>query len=111
MQNLAKAVLIVVGVALPAAVLAVDGAAVYKQTCAACHGEKGEGKPGLAPALKGNKFLMKSNEAVLTNLIKKGRMGPQKKYKDIPPPMPPQAQLSDAQIKAVIGYSKKTFGK
>ena len=54
---------------------------------------------------------MKSNETVLTNLIKKGRMGTQKKYKDFPAPMPPQAQLSDAQIKAVIAYAKKTFGK
>jgi mono/diheme cytochrome c family protein len=31
-----------------------DGAAVYKQKCAGCHGASGEGKPAMkAPALKG----------------------------------------------------------
>ena len=31
-----------------------DGAALYKQKCAGCHGANGEGKPAIkAPALKG----------------------------------------------------------
>jgi mono/diheme cytochrome c family protein len=31
-----------------------DGAALYKQKCAGCHGASGEGKPAMkAPALKG----------------------------------------------------------
>jgi mono/diheme cytochrome c family protein len=31
-----------------------DGAALYKQKCAGCHGANGEGKPAMkAPALKG----------------------------------------------------------
>ena len=41
-------------VAFSASWAADDGAAVYKQKCAGCHGASGEGKPAMkAPALKG----------------------------------------------------------
>ena len=94
---------------MPTATWAADGAKLFAKACASCHGEDGAGKPGLAPALKGNKFLAGSEQAALMALIKDGRMGAQKKYKNIPIPMPPQAQLKDDEIKAIITHAKKTF--
>jgi mono/diheme cytochrome c family protein len=55
-------------ITVPLSVLsAEDGAELYKSKCAACHGDKGEGKPPAMPAVKGTKktadqivaFLMK----------------------------------------------------
>ncbi|PIW28154.1 MAG: hypothetical protein COW30_08475 [Rhodospirillales bacterium CG15_BIG_FIL_POST_REV_8_21_14_020_66_15] len=34
-----------------------QGAAVYAENCSACHGEKGEGVPDVAPPLKGSKIV------------------------------------------------------
>src|SRR3990172_6381416 len=34
-----------------------DGAATFVARCATCHGQNGEGMGGMAPALKGNKFI------------------------------------------------------
>lgn len=79
--------------------------AYYQETCGVCHGEKGEGMQGLAPALKGNEFITKGSEADIAATITKGRMGDQKKYKDLPSPMPP-ASMSDARLKGIIAYLK-----
>ena len=39
---------------LPSVLASLDGAALYKAKCSACHGANGEGKPAMkAPALKG----------------------------------------------------------
>jgi mono/diheme cytochrome c family protein len=44
------------------------GASLYKgKTCSACHGDKGEGNPGVAPALKGTKL---TSEKIVTFLTK-----------------------------------------
>lgn len=75
----------------------------YKQTCAMCHGDKGQGMPGLAPALKGNKFVTAGNVKELEATITKGRVGDQKRYKDFPSPMPPAA-VEGEKLQALIGY-------
>jgi mono/diheme cytochrome c family protein len=82
----------------------------YKETCGVCHGEKGEGTPGLAPGFKGNKFITEGSEAEIANTITKGRMGGDKRYKDLASPMPP-ASMSDGRLKALIAYMKTDLQK
>ena len=82
----------------------------YKETCGVCHGENGEGMKGLAPAFKGNKFIITGSEAEIGETITKGRMGDAKRYKDLASPMPP-AQMSDGRLKAIIAYLKTDLQK
>jgi mono/diheme cytochrome c family protein len=84
--------------------------AFYVETCATCHGEKGEGIPKLAPAFKGNAFITGGSAAEISAVITKGRMGDQKKYKDLPSPMPP-ASMSDARLAAIVAYLKTDLQK
>ena len=82
----------------------------FNENCATCHGEKGEGMKGLAPGFKGNKYVTDSSHAELANTITKGRAGDQKKYKDLPSPMPPNS-MSESRLKGVIEYMKTDLQK
>jgi len=42
-----------------------DGAALYQQSCAMCHGAQGRGIPGAFPPLAGSDFLLKHRERAL----------------------------------------------
>jgi len=68
---------------------AADGKALYEDNCVICHGPEGGGNVGLAPALKGNKFVLESDAKAIGELIVKGRMGADKRYKEFAAPMPP----------------------
>jgi mono/diheme cytochrome c family protein len=82
----------------------------FAETCGVCHGEKGEGTPGLAPVLKGSKFVLDSSEADVGETITKGRDGGAKRYKEIPGPMPAQT-MSEGRLKALVGYLKNELQK
>lgn len=82
----------------------------FKETCGVCHGESGEGTPGLAPAFKGNKFIIEGSAADIAATITKGREGAAKKYKDLPSPMPAQS-MSDTRLQGVIAYLKGDLQK
>ncbi len=82
----------------------------FQETCGTCHGEKGEGMKGLAPAFKGNDFIIKGSDAEIGATIIKGRAGDQKKYKDLPSPMPPNS-MSDARLAGIIAYLKNEIQK
>jgi mono/diheme cytochrome c family protein len=82
----------------------------YKETCGVCHGENGEGTPGLAPPLKGNKFITEGSAAEIAATITKGREGAAKRYKDLASPMPP-ASMSDSRLQALIAYLKTDLQK
>jgi mono/diheme cytochrome c family protein len=82
----------------------------YKDTCGTCHGEAGEGIKGLAPALKGNKFVTEGSAADLGATIVKGREGAAKKYKEFPSPMPANS-MSDGRLQGVIAYLKGELQK
>ena len=85
-------------------VVAADGKSVFATNCTSCHGTSGQGTAGLAPALKGDKFVTGDIQAVLAT-VKNGRSGDQKHFKDLPIAMPAWGkQLSDADIKAVVDY-------
>ena len=78
----------------------------FKETCGICHGENGEGTPGLAPPLKANAWVKGASDGDLATTITKGREGAAKRHKDIPGPMPPNS-MSDNRLKNVIAYLKE----
>jgi mono/diheme cytochrome c family protein len=82
----------------------------FKETCGVCHGENGEGTPGLAPPLKGNKFVTEGSASDIATTITKGREGAAKRYKDLASPMPP-ASMSDSRLQALIAYLKTDLQK
>jgi mono/diheme cytochrome c family protein len=93
---------------LPASTLtnANVGASTFKEVCAVCHGPTGEGTksgPQAAPPLKGSAFVKSATPDELKSLIKFGRTGANKKFKDIPQGMPAQA-LSEAEMTDIIPY-------
>ena len=79
--------------------------AYFEEVCGACHGEKGQGTPNLAPALKGNQFVIESSVADIGDTITKGRDGARKRYKELASPMPAQS-MSSEKLAALIAYLK-----
>ncbi len=80
-------------------------------TCAACHGQNGEGGP-IAPPLAGSEWVT----GPVSNLIRiqlRGLQGPitvaGKEY-NLPAPMTPLAFQTDEQIAAVITFVRNSFG-
>jgi len=93
-------------------VTAIDGEAIYKTTCMACHQAEGQGIPPVFPPVANSNWVNGPAE----NLIKiqlRGLQGPitvsGEEYNP-PGPMPPQAQQSDEEIAAVLTYIRSNFG-
>ncbi len=59
----------------------------------------------MAPAFKGNAFIKDGAEADIAKVIKDGRNGAEKKYKQFAIGMPKQS-LNDDEIKSVIAVMK-----
>lgn len=93
------------GVAVAGSAMAADGAAIFKSKCSACHGATGQGTP-MAPAFNGNEFIKTSAAADLATVVKTGRDGAAKKYKNFAIGMPAQKTMSDADIAAVVEHVK-----
>ena len=57
---------------------------LFRLRCGGCHGGDGEGTsntmPKLAPALKGNPFIINAPAAVIISVIRKGRTGRRRLY-------------------------------
>jgi mono/diheme cytochrome c family protein len=97
--------------AAPAAVAAkVDGAAVFKDQCTACHQENAQGVPEQFPPLAKNADLFLSPDypvrVVLFGLEGKIEVNG-KKFDSA---MPPLDVLSDQEIAAVVNYVRGHFG-
>lgn len=91
--------------------IAADGKTIFASNCASCHGSAGQGTPGLAPALKGDKFVTSGLQAVLET-VTNGRAGDQKKYKNLPVAMPAWSKsLSAGDIKTVVDYIRGDLQK
>ncbi len=80
------------------------GQGVYATNCAGCHQDRGQGAPGVAPALAGSKIVTTARpENVLRVLLngKEGAIGE----------MPPMGQsFSDDQLAQVLTYIRGGFG-
>jgi mono/diheme cytochrome c family protein len=87
-----------------------DGAAVFNDTCIACHQENGEGKPDEFPPLAGNPDMFLSSDFpafVVLNGIE-GKITVQGALFDNV--MPPFDFLSDEEIAAVLAYVRAQWG-
>jgi len=98
--------------ATPAASTAgVDGAAVYTANCASCHGVAGAGVPGAFPPLAGNPAVTGDGKYVADVLINglQGQIAVNgQPYNGVMPAW--AAQLSDAQIAAVLTHIRSQWG-
>jgi mono/diheme cytochrome c family protein len=111
MKRVATVFVGVVGTVFAGTALAQSkGEGVFMEVCAACHGEKGAGIPGLAPALKGSAFVTSTDAAALAAFIQKGRTGKDKKFPNFPSDMPPYAGGKD-KASAVAEYVKGDLQK
>ena len=80
--------------------LMAKGAAVYTANCAACHQPTGKGMPPAFPPLEGGKIVNGPPQDQI-HLVLNGKPGTA---------MPPWKQLSDADIAAVITYTRNSWG-
>jgi len=76
-----------------------DGAAIFKQNCAACHQAEGQGVHGAFPALAGDAFVQGKPETV-AHLLLNGRGG-MPNFRD---------DLTNDQIAAVLSYVRSAWG-
>lgn len=84
------------------------GAAIFDQTCIACHGEDGKGVVPGAPDFTKKGGVLTKPHAVLQDHIKNGFSSP-----DSPLSMPPgggNPALTDQDIKNVHAYLHERFG-
>lgn len=87
------------------------GEDVYQLRCASCHGANGLGPeeggvPKLAPALKGNAFVVNAPYEAIYMLIRKGRGGAARVYDDKYPNMPAFGALMVPDVRALVEYLK-----
>ncbi|WP_254062781.1 cytochrome c [Caulobacter sp. S45] len=76
-----------------------DGAAIFKQNCAACHQARAQGVPGAFPALAGDAFVNGDPKAVAQVLLN-GRGGMPNFRED----------LTNEQIASVLSYVRTSWG-
>ena len=92
------------------ATAAVDGQAVFTQTCQMCHQANGQGIPGTYPPQAGSPFI-NGDKTKLIRLVLGGLTGPVtvegRTYNNV---MPPWKMKSDAEIAAVLTYVRSHFG-
>jgi mono/diheme cytochrome c family protein len=84
------------------------GAAIYKDSCAACHKDTGEGEAHLFPRLAGS-ALVRSNDP--TTLVRVVLDGTRAASTDSMPTAPAFAwRVDDAQVAAVLAYIRNSWG-
>ena len=88
-----------------------SGAKIYKEHCAQCHGEQGEGARGAYPALAGNRVVTMDSPANLVQIVLHGGFAPATTGNPRPYGMPPfQQTLDGPQIAAVLTYIRQAWG-
>ena len=95
-MKLTASVILAMIVASSGAAFGADGAALWAQNCASCHGKDGGGNTTMGKKL-GVKDYSKDQgfgDAEATNVIKNGK-GKMKAYKD---------KLSDADVRALVAW-------
>lgn len=73
----------------------------FLTTCAACHGEEGQGREGAGPALVASPWIV-GDEDPLVRIVLHGKEGEQL--------MPPMRGLSDDDVAAVLTYVRRAWG-
>jgi mono/diheme cytochrome c family protein len=88
-----------------------DATALYKTHCASCHGEHGEGKAGMYPALAGNPAVVLAQPDNLIQMALYGGYGPSTAENPRPWGMPPFLfTLNNQQIADVLNHIRSQWG-
>ena len=81
--------------------LAALGETIYGQSCVGCHQAKGQGIPGMFPAIAGSAVATGDVAAHLATVMDGVEGSPMAAFRD---------SLSDAEIAAVVTYQRNAFG-
>lgn len=83
----------------------IDAAGIYKNACAGCHGEDGEGKDGVYPPLRDSVAITAPDPINAVRIVLYGAMAPTTPRNPRPHSMPPFVQrLRPAEIAAVLNH-------
>jgi disulfide bond formation protein DsbB/mono/diheme cytochrome c family protein len=82
------------------------GEQIFREACAACHGQNAEGVPNLGNSLIGNEFVRSLNDTELLQFIRNGRglESPENTTGLVMPPSGGRPDLSDAQLNEIIVF-------
>lgn len=89
----------------------VQGEKIYEKHCQDCHGESGQGVPGIYPALANNRSVTLPVPLNLIRAVLNGGYPPTTHLNPQPYGMPPfQQLLRDEEIAQVISYIRNAWG-
>lgn len=87
------------------------GAAIYKDSCAACHKDSGTGERQLFPSLAGNALVQSDDSTTLTRIVLQGSRAVATPAAPTGPAMPAfDWRLTNAQVAAVLTYIRNSWG-
>lgn len=88
-----------------------QGAKIYKQHCEDCHGDSGQGAPGIYPPLAGNRSVTMTPPINVIRSVLNGSYPPSTAGNPRPYGMPPFAQvLHDGEVALVLSYIRNAWG-
>ena len=87
------------------------GAKLYARHCASCHGERGEGVPGIYPALANRRAVTLRSSANLIHVVVEGGFAPSTPGNPRPFGMPPFATVLNAdEVAQVLSHLRASWG-
>lgn len=87
------------------------GAGLYKHQCAQCHGEQGQGAPGVYPALAANRAVAMGPATNLIQVLVRGGFAPVTAGNPRPYGMPPFGHiLNNRELADVLSYIRQAWG-
>jgi mono/diheme cytochrome c family protein len=87
------------------------GAAIYKDSCAACHKDSGAGESRLFPRLSGSALVQSDDSTTLVRVVLQGSRAVGTSSAPTAPAMPAfDWRLDDAQVAAVLTYVRNSWG-
>ena len=87
------------------------GSAIYKDSCAACHRDTGDGEPHLFPRLSGSAMVQSDDPTTLLRVVLEGSRAVSTSSKPTAPAMPAfNWRFDDAQVAAVLTYIRNSWG-
>jgi mono/diheme cytochrome c family protein len=87
------------------------GAAIYKDSCAACHKDSGAGDAGLFPKLAGSALVQQGDPTTLAHVVLSGSRAVSTAGAPTGPAMPAfDWRMNDAQVAAVLTYIRNSWG-
>ncbi len=87
------------------------GAAIYKDSCAACHRDAGTGDAGLFPKLAGSALVQQADPTTLAHVVLSGSRAVATASAPTGPAMPAfDWRFNDGQVAAVLTYIRNSWG-